>query len=342
MLSIRVTKKHSDFYNASLFQGLDFTADSGKVYLNGLPGPGGPAYIFSYYAPMAADAEEMLQGLGCYAGRIYGNRTMNACFTASHWNGNKGWQWNKSDGCFLTPATRQREANLKFDPNLAIEKLAKMESMTIITKEPNQPSVATKKPKPSKKKRSRTRKGKKTTPQDKDDDSATFIDPLKTKEIALLHKAMNHDDDSQVQPHSAGHVKDKDVTQITIPAEDDVSIASTLTMGSIIDHQTQSTRNNNIDIPSPNSSIQSNGSSLSSLKSVSNPTYFASLVNKGMTEQEIRERASTFYQHQVNKAQLDHERALESYLSSHLSSTNPVVTPHKPKQTDSLDVGKES
>jgi hypothetical protein len=84
VLSLRVTNKSSDFLNASLFHGLDYTEDSGKVYFNGQPGPGGPAYIFSYYTPMAADAEEMLQGLGIYAGRIYGNRVMNPCFTTSH------------------------------------------------------------------------------------------------------------------------------------------------------------------------------------------------------------------------------------------------------------------
>jgi hypothetical protein len=46
VLSIRVTNKYLDFFNTSLFHGLDFTEDSGKVYLNGLPGPGGPAYFF--------------------------------------------------------------------------------------------------------------------------------------------------------------------------------------------------------------------------------------------------------------------------------------------------------
>ena len=326
-----MTNKHSDFLNAALFHGLDFTEDSGKVYLNGLPGPGGPAYIFSFYEPMAADAEEMIQGLGIYAGRKYGNRAMNPCFTESHWTGNKGWKWNKQDGCFLTPATRQREANLKFDPNLAIEKLARMDSLAINSTSP----VTTAKSKP-KKKRGRKHKKSKQQQDVNDDDSATYIDPLKVKETTLLRKVMDHDDDSQVQQLSAGHVKTKDVTQVFVPDIDDVSIASTLTMGSIIDNNAPARQS------SPSSSIKSNDTSMSSLKSISNPDYFTSMLNEGMTEQEIRDRASSFYQHQVNKAQLAHQRALETYLASKPTLSATVVTPHKPTQSGCDNAGDES
>jgi hypothetical protein len=337
VLSIRVTNKHSDFLHASLFHGLDFTEDSGKVYLNGVPGPGGPAYIFSYYEPMAAAAEEMIQGLGIYAGRKYGNRAMNPCFTESHWNGNKGWQWHKQDGCFLTPATRQREANLKFDPNLAIEKLARMDSLAI----KSTPPVANAKSKQKKKRSRKIRKGKQQQ-EVKDDDSATYIDPLKVKETTLLRKVMDHDDDSQIQKGSAGHVKAKDVTQVFVPATDDVSIASTLTMGSILDNAgtTQSAFNHKK--TSPCSSIKSADTSMSSLKSISNPDYFTSMINDGMTEKEIRDRASTFYQHQVNKAHLAHQRALETYLASKPVHSPPVVTPHKSKLPGSVNAGDES
>ena len=336
VLSIRVTDKKSDFFNASLFHGLDFTEDSGKVYLNGLPGPGGPAYIFSFYEPMAAAAEEMIQGLGVYAGRIYGNRAMNPCFTESHWKGNQGWQWNRKEGLFLTPATRQREANLRFDPNLAIEKLARMDSLAIDSAKTKTP-VANAKSTTKKNKRGRKHKKSKQNQEVKGDDSATYIDPLKVKEKTLLSKVMNHDDDSQIQHGSAGHVKKKDVTQVFIPAADDVSIASTLTMGSIIDHRDKlpGTAETN----SPSSSVHS---AESSLKSISNPEYFKSMLNDGMTEQEIRDRASTFYQHQVNKAQIEHQRALEKYLSSLPTQSTTVVTPHKPTQTGGVEAGDES
>jgi hypothetical protein len=339
VLSIRVSDKHSDFFNASLFHGLDFTEDSGKVYLNGLPGPGGPAYIFSFYEPMAAAAEEMIQGLGIYAGRIYGNRAMNPCFTESHWNGNQGWQWNKQDGIFLTPATRQREANLRFDPNLAIEKLARMDSLAIDNAKTKSP-VTIVKPTTKKKKRGRKSKKGKRNQEVKDDDSATYIDPLKVKEKTLLRKVMNHDDDSQIQHRSAGHVKKKEVTQVFVPAADDVSIASTLTMGSIIEHRAKLP--GNAEANSPTSSVNSTETSMSSLKSITNPDYFKSMINEGMTEKEIRDRASTFYQHQVNKAQIEHQRALEKYLSSLQPTAPPVVTPHKSKQSGSFEAGGES
>lgn len=80
-----------------------------------------------------------------------------------------------------------------------------------------------------KKKRSRKKKSK-STRDIPDDDSATYIDPLKAKETSLLKKVVDHDDDSQVQATSGGHVKRKAVTQVNIPAPDEVSIASTLTM----------------------------------------------------------------------------------------------------------------
>ena len=154
---------------------------------------------------MAAAAEEMIQGLGIYAGRIYGNRAMNSCFSESHWNGNQGWQWNKKDGRFLTPATHQREANLRFDPNLAIEKLARMDSLAIAN-EKNKTPVNIAKSTPKKKKQSRKNKKGKQQQEVKDDDSATYNDPLKVKEKTLLLKVMDHDDDSQIQHGSAGHV----------------------------------------------------------------------------------------------------------------------------------------
>ena len=284
---------------------------------------------------MAAAAEEMIQGLGIYAGRIYGNRAMNPCFTESHWNGNQGWQWNKKDGIFLTPATRQREANLRFDPNLAIEKLARLDALAIDNVKTKTP-VTNAKSTPKKKKRSRKNKKIKQQQEGKDDDSATYIDPIKVKEKTLLRKVMNHDDDSQIQHGSAGHVKKKDVTQVFIPAVDNVSIASTLTMGSIIEHRDKLP--GTAEASSPTSSIHS---AESSLKSIANPEYFKSMLNEGMTEQEIRDRASTFYQHQVNKAQIEHQRALEKYLSSLPNQSTPVVTPHKPMQTGSFEAGDE-
>jgi hypothetical protein len=272
----------------------------------------------------------MLQGLGIYTGRLYGNRAMNPCFTATHWNGNKGWKWDKDKGHFLTPATRQKDANLRFDPNLAIEKLALMDARN----EPA-PIPTTVAPKSKlKKKRSRKKKGK-STRDIPDDDSATYIDPLKAKETSLLKKVVDHDDDSQVQATSGGHVKRKAVTQVNIPAPDEVSIASTLTMGSLAENPLQS---DTMDKMSPNSSL---GSTASSLKSVSNPAYFQSMLESGMTAEAIRERADTFYKHQVNKAQLGHQRALETFLASLPSP--PVVTPHKSKKlTGSSNAGEPS
>ena len=334
VLSIRVNNPKSDFCGASLFQGLDYSEDSGKIYQNGLPGPGGPAYIFSYYAPMAAEAEEMIQGLGIYTGRMYGNRAVNPCFTATHWNGNAGWIWNKDSGTFLTPASRQKDANLRFDPNLAIEKLTLMDAK-------NPPPVSKPTSTTPKKKRSKKRRGtKKLVEHDDDDDSATAINPLKEKETSLLRKVMDHDDDSQVQAQSAGHVKQKAVSQVLVPPSDEVSIASTLTMGSITDRQVSAhpSAHPSTDPPSNTSPTPSQLSSVSSLKSVSNPAYFQSMLESGMSPDAIRERAGTFYQHQINKAKIGHQQALETFLSQ-LSDNPPVVTPHKSKHTGSLNTG---
>jgi hypothetical protein len=333
VLSIRVTDPKSEFCGASLFQGLDYSEDSGKIYQNGLPGPGGPAYVFSYYTPMAGEAEEMIQGLGIYAGRVYGNRAINPCFTATHWNGNKGWIWHKDTGKFATPATRQKDANLRFDPNLAIEKLTILDAVT--TPPGTKPSTTAI---PPKKKRSKKRRGKKKS-VDTDNDSATCIDPLKEKETSLLRKVMDHDDDSQIQARSGGHVKQKTVSQVTVPPSDEVSIASTLTMGSITDSKIPAILP--YDPESKSSPTPSQLSSVSSLQSVSNPAYFQAMLESGMSPEAIRERAETFYQHQVNKAQLGHQRALETFLSN-LSDNPPVVTPHKSKHTGSLNTGEGS
>jgi hypothetical protein len=40
------------------------------------------------------------------------------------------------------------------------------------------------------------------------------------------------------------------------------------------------------------------------------------MLESGMTAEAIRERADTFYKHQVNKAQIGHQRALETFLAS--------------------------
>jgi hypothetical protein len=165
-----------------------------------------------------------------------------------------------------------------------------------------------------------------------------MIDPLKVKETALLRRVIDHDEDSQIQSTSAGHVKKKEVSQVIIPSQDEISIASTLTMGSIVD---QNMTPVDIDFPSTSSSINSKNTSTSSLKSVSNPEYFESMLKAGMTADEIRQRASTFYKHQINKAHNEHQRALESFLSTVPVTGTNLVTPHKPTQTGSVEAGKE-
>ena len=178
---------------------------------------------------------------------------------------------------------------------------------------------------------------------DDDDDSATAINPLKEKETSLLRKVMDHDDDSQVQAQSAGHVKQKTVSQVFVPPSDEVSIASTLTMGSITDRQVSAhpSAHPSTDPPSNTSPTPSQLSSVSSLKSVSNPAYFQSMLESGMSPDAIRERAGTFYQHQINKAKIGHQQALETFLSQ-LSDNPPVVTPHKSKHTGSLNTGAKT
>jgi hypothetical protein len=333
VMSIRVSNKNSAFYKATLFHGLDYTADCSTVYIRGLPGPGGPAYLFSYYAPMAEDAEEMIQGLGVYAGRLYGNRAVAQCFTTSHWNGCKGWKWDKARSKFDTPNSRQQDANLRFDPNLAIAQLALMdlEEAPLTTATPQRDPVSTSNTK-TKKKRSRKKRGTSSKVQPSDDDSATVFDPLKAKESNLLQRVVNPETDSQVQGHSAGHVKEKITSQVIFPT-DAASVASTLTAGSI-----------NSLVPTPPSNPGNDTSDISlhsatsSLKTVTDANHLNSLYEVGMTPEAFRARSQSYYQHQVTKAQLKHTQVVEEFITS-LPPSSTIITPRKNEHASSSEAG---
>ena len=77
----------------SLFQSVDFTANSGTQWFNGVRGPGGAGHIFSFYQPLEQEARQMIRGLGIFLAKTFGTRSMIKCFGQDYWRATLGWKW---------------------------------------------------------------------------------------------------------------------------------------------------------------------------------------------------------------------------------------------------------
>lgn len=117
ILKIKSQNVNPKLFDANLFHGVDFCADTSKVYINGIRGPGGPAHIFSFYSALAPEALAMVKGLGIYLATKYGTRQIRPCFTSGHWETNKGWTWNDSLEEFNSPEAKNLKNTFESDPN---------------------------------------------------------------------------------------------------------------------------------------------------------------------------------------------------------------------------------
>jgi hypothetical protein len=103
-----------------MFHAVDFTMDASKVWFQGAQGPTSPGVIFSFNSLFELEARRMANALGVYLAYVYGQETINPCFTDSSWMRLDGWTWNTQKKLFDSPDMLRFELA---DRNNPIDKL---------------------------------------------------------------------------------------------------------------------------------------------------------------------------------------------------------------------------
>ena len=72
ILDIQIADKDSPLKGRRMFHSIDYVADSQKLWIDNEAGPGGSAYVFTFYDKAESEARTMIDGLGCYVFKKYG------------------------------------------------------------------------------------------------------------------------------------------------------------------------------------------------------------------------------------------------------------------------------
>ena len=106
--------------SARLFRSIDFCADTKELWIGNRKGPGGAAYVYTFYKQFEGEARQMIKGLGTYLASIFGSSSIVPLFSEDHWEATDGWTWDRVRHQFNTPEAQQLSANIHFDPNIAL------------------------------------------------------------------------------------------------------------------------------------------------------------------------------------------------------------------------------
>ena len=126
ILDLKVQTKENPLYGTSLFHSVDYFAESDNLWINGQKYDGGSCCVFTYYEDVSVEASTMSRGMGRMVAKEFDVETASMMFTRQHFQGSKGYRWNKSIRKFSTPQVRQMLSNQQNDHNLpAIKVLQK-------------------------------------------------------------------------------------------------------------------------------------------------------------------------------------------------------------------------
>ena len=114
-----------DLDHIHLFRSVDFVPDTGKIWINGMKGPGGPGHVFTFYDWVNTEALQTIKGLGIYLAHFYGKTDTYKFFNRDHWQATKKWKWIPEEMCFDTPENRHLAANILNDPMVEMMQLNK-------------------------------------------------------------------------------------------------------------------------------------------------------------------------------------------------------------------------
>ncbi len=308
ILSIKVEDKDSRLYQQPLFHMVDFVPDTSKLWMGNRTGPGGPAHVFTYYSPMAGEAQTMVRGIGRYIGRMFGSEVVAKIFDSVYWDTTKGWRWSDSKKKFETPEQKLLDGNMAHDYNLGtITILRQMqleeEQKNIELKRKTQPSamnIITPENEDTIDIDNNDLQLEATDLLDEDDkdSNSELTDITKAameEEQEIIKKIMNAEEDYQ---------DDEGVKSAVSHVEllDDTSVASSITQDS-----TNSDRISGLSVSSRDSKRFSNSSVSKDL--------LERLYEKGISAQEFKQRVNKYQIFRTHKNNIRKEALIEEFIS---------------------------
>ena len=318
------SQRDDDTAGLNLFQGVDFCQDMSQVYINRVKGEKVSSYIFTFYAIFEAEAIQMIKGLGVYLKAVYGEFSVEDCFTSQ-------WFWNGKNKVFDTPETRQMKANVYRDPNMAlmmlfeqeeeqekerVEKLDNSKQRDMAAKERLSKLAEDDDDKSTNQKKTNTEKEKdKTKEKDiKDRDEEKKLQ--RQKNLRQLRSMQDPDLECKL-PRGADIVQEIDCETSQVH-----SVASSITMESEEKSNVETSADSNHMTKSAvigNNSAQEDQSQ-SSIKTMNTKFFEKLFLNTNLSEKEKRETAEKHIMHAASKYAIAAQRSYELLLQQEKTS----------------------
>ena len=311
-----------------LFRSIDYVADTSKIWLKGVRGPGGSGYVLTFYDWTKKKAVPMINGLGMYLSSIYGKTNLHRCFSTKHWYTTKLWKWIPEHNMFDTPGKRHLVANILNDPMIDmmkernnimqegdnkkenvedIEKLdiEQLEDDSSGSKDETTEARAQKAVEAANKLKYIRLNPKETKNSNKSVES-TFTELNKKRNIENWKKDNDPDEDSAKREGAPA----KQIMSVQVPQQEEHSAASSLTFNTndtdeyqSLDEQSMNKENS---IQSSSTVSKKSKQSLHSMKE----TDLLNNIKDGMTEEEIEQTVQQTYLHYQRSALMKRNKIL--------------------------------
>ncbi len=311
ILSIKVEDKNSRLYQEPLFHMIDFVSDTSKLWMGNKTGPGGPAHVFTFYSPMAGEAQTMVRGIGRYIGRMYGSESASKIFDNAYWDTTKGWRWSDSKKKFETPEEKLLNGNMAHDYNLGTINILRQiqleeEEKNKLSQPTQQTAMAIITPENEQSNEPRLNDLQSEAVglleediKDSNSEISKMTDITKAameEEQEIIRKIMNAEDENELEEQEGVQ---SEVTHVEF--RDDTSVASSITQDS-------------------NNSARISGLSASSLeskkalKSSISKELLERLYEKGISAQEFKNRVNNYQIFRNHKKNIRKEAMIEEFI----------------------------
>ena len=320
ILDIKVQDIGNPLYNTNLFHSVDFVPDTSKIWLGTSTGPGGPAYVFTYYQPVKREAEQMVQGLGRYVARMHGSDPAIAAFKPKYWKATKGWRYHKSTGTFDRPDEKHLKNSLAYDTNLTAIRC--LQNLELVKEDEKKKAIAEDKKlqaqqtKGDSQKESTTHNNNKyaeveeltnDTPNKPDNEDISKASSITRK---VLSQEMELVKKIRGKSYNLHHqLQSKPAQQIAAVNDDDSDSGLSSLSNSVL--TTTSNEGDDISISSSVASTSTKGSS--NKKRITAATLDA-LLTPSISFAEAKKKAEALFEHRMNNEQVKKDRLLYTWL----------------------------
>ena len=327
ILAILVKDRDSPLYNSPLFHSVDFCSDTSKMWMGKGYGKEGAAYLFTFYKPVAAFAKEMVAGLGRYIAKIYGSELAKMSFDNRYWGATKGMKYHSSTHTFSTKQNKDMKKNFAFDSNLSTIRL--LQNMELVEADNARSQRQLDTNQSNHQSQANGQDAAESHPRYNDvnsllDDASLDTITENTGESAstssLTRQALQEEIEAINRIREADRLlqqqlmhPDRTVHNVQMDHEDSESVLSSLTK-----HSNNEDDNSLTTVDSVSSFLTVGTVSMATSKHSLTMAKLESLIEPGMSEQEIRDRVNAYHAKKKLEQELNKEKLLQEYMDSHL------------------------